>query len=179
MGQGESGHYRFFRDLFTGTPFGGPQIWTEGVARKGLVWQTAFPNRADAIADESARRLAWLSNLHYWAILCLLDLSYRDVDHRLRYTGIDHMTTSLWRLGKHLVERYNVGLPFDPMATRYALGRNSEMGRDILTCLVAEAEAYAHELDADALLPQDYDRMQFTLTRMSIDAVYAAKSRDV
>lgn len=167
QGQGETGHYRFFRDLFTGKLIGGPAKWTQGIAREGFTWRTAYPGRPDSIADEGARELAWLSNLHYWAILALLDLSYRDADHRFRYTGIDHMTTSLWHLGTHLAERYDTGLPFDAMATRYTLGRTSEFSRAILVRLVTETERFAQDLDAKGLLPHDYDRQQFAKTYAS------------
>jgi hypothetical protein len=177
QGQGETGHYRFFRDLFSGKLIGGVEKWTEGISRKGFTWRTAYPRRPDSIPDERARLLGWLSNLHYWCILSLLDLSYRDSDHRFRYTGIDHMTTSLWRLGTHLADRYGTGLPFDPMATRYALGRTSEFSRQILTRLVTETERFAQDLDRQGLLPDDYDRQQFANTYASLGIPPAPAAR--
>lgn len=177
QGQGETGHFRFFRDLFSGRLLGGLEHWSKGIAREGFTWRTAYPGRPDSITDERARRLAWLSNLHYWSILSLLDLSYRDLDHRFRYTGIDHMTTSLWRLGTHLAERYNTGLPFDAMATRYTLGRTSTFSRDILARLVTETEQFAQELDDQGLLPDDYDRQQFARTYASLGLPPAPPAR--
>ena len=176
MGQGEINHYRFFRDVFTGAAFNFEGNWKIGLARENFFWKSAYPGRKDSIKNEDARQLCWLSNLHYWVILCILDLAYREKDHRLKYTGIDHMTTSLWRLGTHLADIYHVGLPFDSMSTRYSLGKDPRMSREILKCLVYEAENFAHHLDAMNILPQDYSRTQF---RQTISSLEAAKHIDL
>ncbi len=87
------------------------------------------------------------------------------------------MTTSLYRLGRHLAGTYHVGLPFDAMSTRYSLGRDPAMTQAILVRLVRETESYAKSLDRDDLLPKDYDRSQFTpLTLQGLGVVPAAES---
>jgi hypothetical protein len=171
MGQGEINHYRFFRDLFNGKITTDTDIWKNGISREGFIWRTAYIGRNDSIENEDARQLSWLSNLHYWIILSIMDIAYRENSLRLRYTGIDHMTTSLWRLGTHLAEHYNVGLPFDSMATRYSHGKNDHFSREILKHLVREAEKIAHILDTKKLLPQNYSRTQFGLTLMSLSSL--------
>lgn len=169
MGQGEVSHYRFFRDLFTGATCGGTEAWENGLCRNGFKWRTAYPARENSIPNDAARRIAWLSNLHYWCILAVLDLAFRSNSHRLRYVSIDHMTTSLYRLGRHLSRQYGVGLPFDAMSSRYTLGRDVHMTAAILERLVKETEHQAQVLDSHNLLPGDYDRSQFTITLQSIN----------
>ncbi len=171
MGQGELAHYQFFRSIFTGEAFSNEGIWSQGICQQDFTWKTAYPGRTHTIRHDGARRLAWLSNLHYWVILCALDLAFRAGSHRLRYTAIDHMTTSLWRLGRHLARDYRVGLPFDAMSSRYTLGRDAAMTRAILTRLVEETERHARALDKDGLLPSDYDPSQFTLTMHGLQSL--------
>ena len=81
MFQGELTHYRFFRSVFTGEAFGQDEgIWEPGKRFPAHHFrpQTAYTARPHSIRDEKARRVAWLSNLHYWIILSLLDLAYRS-----------------------------------------------------------------------------------------------------
>ncbi len=78
--QGELSHYRFFRSVFTGEAFGSDErIWKPGprFPAHQFAAHTAYTARPHTIRDEKARRVAWLSNLHYWIILALLDLAYR------------------------------------------------------------------------------------------------------
>jgi hypothetical protein len=173
--QGEDTHYHFFRTLFTGEAFGSPDgtIWNAGNAdfpaydlKKG---QTAYSAKPNTIPDPNACRLAWLANLHYWVILCLLDVAYRSNTRKLAYKAIDNMTLGLWFLGRHLAERYQVGLPFDQMGPHYTLGRNDACSLKILGLLVRETLQKARELENDKLLPAGYTLQLFDVTLAGLD----------
>jgi hypothetical protein len=167
--QGEISHYRMFRGVFTGKAFGDEKIWENPPGSPGypvylFTPQSAYTLRPNTIPNEKARRIAWLSNLHYWIILTLLDGSYRGTDLRLLYKGIDNMTLALWQLGLWLAKKYKTGLPFDPFGPQYMLGRNAQTGIPIIELLVLEAKNYAADLARRKLLPPDYDLAVFDLT---------------
>ncbi len=164
--EGEVSHYRFFRSVFTGEAFGADRkIWgTKNPAYPSLplVSGTAFPQHRNTLRDPSARRVAWLANLHYWLLLTLLDARYRLVDLRLQYHATDAMTMGLWVLGLDLARTYGVAMPFDPMGSQYALGRNGWLAHRMITRLLTEAIVVADGLAADRLLPKGYDRKLLT-----------------
>ncbi len=164
--QGEITHYRFFRDVFTGKAFKDEHIWDDGPNSPTYRFEpkTAYTGRPNTIPNENARRLAWLANLHYWIILCLLDTSYSSKTRALAYKAMDNMTLGLWFLGNYLAEHYQVGTPFDSMGPNYTLGRNANFSRKILELLVKEAEHKAAELDREELLPKGYRMNLFALT---------------
>src|SRR4029079_6091663 len=133
--------------------------------------------RPHSIRDEKARRVAWLSNLHYWIILALLDLAYRAKGFtplpgaaRLgyQYPAIDNMTMALWVLGEDLSNRHGVGVPFDPLGPQYGLGRSHTHSADIAIRLIEEAQRRAEELDKDRLLPGAFNLNVYTLTRTGV-----------
>lgn len=174
MLQGEVGHYRLFRGLYTGEAFGaGPEIWREPrspaypvvLLRGG----TAYRGNRDTIPDPDARRLAWLSNLHYWIVLCLLDIAYRyadpydNIQRKYQYKAIDNMVAAFWPLGLALA-RQGWGVPFDALGTQYALGRDLETALDIVQLLIYEARAQAQALASEGLLPPDYRMDVFDAT---------------
>jgi hypothetical protein len=167
LGQGEIAHYRFFRRLFTGEAF------LPDSGHPGVVWAdpngSLYPSVAlergsgwahvkDRIRDETARRLAWLGDLHYWLILGLLDRSYRSMDRTGRYQGVAQMTQCLVAIGLELSERYHVGFPFDPLGPSYEFGADQSFALDSLIKLASEIDVVAGELAADDVLPATYDR---------------------
>jgi hypothetical protein len=165
--QGEITHYRFFRDVFTGKAFKADEhIWDDApdYPTYAFTHQTAYTGRPNTIPNEKARRVAWLADLHYWIILCLLDTAYSSKARALAYKAMDNMTLGLWFLGKHLGEDYQVGVPFDSMGPHYTLGRNATFSLQILRLLVREAERKAAELDEEGLLPKGYSMNLFRLT---------------
>lgn len=172
--QGELPHYQFFRRVFTGEAFGGDaRIWEPGPDYPVHSFRrlTAYTGCPDTIKDPAACRLAWLSDLHYWIILCLLDTAYRARARKFVYKAIDNMTLGLWHLGRHLAEKYETGLPFDPMGPRYCLGRDPTLSLHILRRLLNEAANKAGELDKDKLLPPGYDPKLFEITLAGIDVL--------
>lgn len=176
MFQGEESHYRFFRRVFTGEAFGSDQrIWAPGPHFPAYQFtrQTAFTARPHVIADEQARRVAWLSNLHYWIALALLDLAYRArgvnpvynaAQLDMQYKAIDNMTMALWPLGRHLAERFQVGVPFDALGPQYALGRDPLGSAALIERLVLEARRKATVLHDEGLLPHDFSMAIYDLT---------------
>lgn len=158
--EGESGHYRFFRDVFTGQAFGGDaSVWTEGsdaypsVTLRG---GTAYPSEPSTIPDTATRRLAWFADLHYWIVLTLLDARYRVHDRSLVYHGVDLMTRGLVHLGEAVAGRGHV-LPFDALGPGYALGRGQRGLRTFAAQLLEEARRQLDALDRAKLLPAAYD----------------------
>ena len=170
MLQGEVGHFRFFERMFTGEAFGSDaSIWdprNPDYPSKNLIRGTAYLNRADTFEDEAVRRLAWLGNLHYWIILSLFDTAYRYADasdviqRKLAYKAIGNMTQAFWVLGCELAER-GAGMPFDPLATQYGLGRDELSALEVIKLLVYEARDQAQRLESDGLLPDAYDKGVF------------------
>lgn len=157
--EGEVAHFQFFRDVFTGKAFGADEtIWKDpddpAYPAYPLTFKTAYPNHPDSIWPEPARRIAWLADLHYWIILCLLDARFRLPDLSLQYHCIDNMTRGLWSLGLFLAENYQVGLPFDQFGPDYGLGRSPVTTCLIVDRLVAEATGVAAGLEHEGLLPR-------------------------
>lgn len=170
--QGEITHYKFFRSVFTGEAFGGDaRVWEPGpdYPAYDLTWKTAYVGHRDGIADPDARRLAWLGDLHYWIILTLLDTAYRVPERKLQYKAIDNMTLGLWSIGRELVVRYQVGLPFDAMGPHYTLGRTNELSLQLVRRLVIEAAGKARALGAERLLPLGYDPKVFEMTLAGLE----------
>lgn len=174
MIQGEVGHYRLFRSLYTGEAFGaGPEIWHEPTSRSYpallLHGGSAYQGHRNTIGDQDARRLAWLSDLHYWIVLALLDIAYRyadpydNIQRKYQYKAIGNMTDAFWPLGLALA-RKGWGVPFDALGTQYTLGRDLETALDVVQLLIYEARAYAQALASDGLLPPDYRMDVFDAT---------------
>jgi hypothetical protein len=175
--QGEMSHYQFFRRVFTGEAFGGDRlIWEAGPdypSYSPFQRQTAYRGHPNTIKNSNVRRLAWLADLHYWTILCLLDTAYRARARKFCYKAIDGMTQGLWHLGHHLAEHYQTGLPFDPMGPYYFLGRSPQMSLQILRRLVIEAKCKADEIDKHKLLPRRYDPHLHAITLAGLEQLFS------
>jgi len=173
--QGEITHYKFFRGIYTGKAFKNTKVWRLDPTDPDypcltFTRQTAYTGRKNTIQNPDARRLAWLSNLHYWIILCLLDSGYRGAELKLRYKAIDNMTIGLWHLGRHLSQAFSIGLPFDQMGPQYRLGRTPEMDLRIIVLLIKEAQRKANDLKNANLLPDGYDLRLFDITLEGLPA---------
>jgi Ferritin-like len=176
--QGEIAHYRFFRSLFDGTAFGSDaSIWTEASEHYPAVkleWKSAFGSRDEiSIPNGPARQLAWLSNLVYWSLLCLLDVSYRTNNRKLIYVAIEQMASGLWSLGLDLAHTHGVGMPFDVMLVRYNVGRDEASTLAIIERLVLEARNVAEKPEVRAILPRKFDTQLFQRT---LDALRPRRS---
>lgn len=145
---GEDDHYQFFRSLFTGEALGAtPQVWTLDPGDDAYpaldigTDRSAFRSHPRAI-PQPQRATGWLANLHYWLVLCLLDLRLRTVDANgaLGTQARKQMTTALRPLGTHLATQ-GVGVPLDPLSMGYAPGHDTAGTVFIVRRLVAESAA--------------------------------------
>jgi hypothetical protein len=172
--QGEIDHFRFFRSLFEGDAFGADEsIWSQApqldvYPSTTLEWKSAFRGRDNSISPpgevHEAQGLAWLSNLIYWTLLCLLDVSYRTNNRKLIYVAIENMASGLWWLGLELAHGYGLGMPFDVMLVRYNLGRDERSTLEIIERLVREARHVAEQPEVSERLPRRFDRGLFQRT---------------
>ncbi len=186
MLQGEVAHYAFFNGMYDGSAFGGDaSIWKNPKAaayparplKRGTAWRQPVgrgPGTVPMIDDPVALRLAWLADLHYWIILMLLDAAYRSADvygtivRKYQYKAIGNMTNALWSLGLDLAER-GWGVPFDPLSTQIAWGRDEVTSLEVVRLMVLEARGVARGLDREGLLPQTYDLAVFEATLAGLD----------
>ncbi len=173
--QGETDHFEFFRDVFLGTHpalVGVPGVWdlaptdARFPARQLPLNPSAFVGHPDAIADPGLQRLAWLSDLEYWLLLTLLDLSYRFSNAGASARAKSHMTANLWPLALHLASR-GAAAPFDPLSMGYSPGSNLAGTVRVLRQLALEAKAVATAAAGD--LPSGYvrDNIDRTLTYLA------------
>ena len=160
--EGEVGHFEFFQSLYQGAhplleEVSG--VWNLPVsdARHPCyqvpVNPTAYRGRANSIADENLRALAWLGNLNYWVMLSLLDASYRRNSPLERAFSLAIMMGPLWSIARHLPAR-GAAVPFDPLSMGFKPGLDGESARRITRLMVEETRDYA--LSIERLLPADF-----------------------
>jgi hypothetical protein len=174
-GEGENAHFQFFKSLFLGTHpgYGGRlDVWSLSPDDPDYpsidlgTNPSAFVGHPNVITDDGQRRrIAWLSDLHYWLVLGLLDLGYRTRDATISAHAKQHMLFTLDPLGEHLAS-LGVGVPFDPLSMGYAAGRDVTGSVRILRHLALEAQALATELST--LLPVTY---AFDLSAQTVAAL--------
>ncbi|WP_448624577.1 ferritin-like domain-containing protein [Geodermatophilus sp. URMC 64] len=177
-GEGEQAHFRFFKSVFLGTHagFGGhADVWSLPPGDPAYpsvdlgTNPSAFEAHPNAIPEDgSRRRLAWLSDLHYWLVLGLLDLGYRTQDPTISAQAKQHMLLALHPLGEHLAT-LGVGVPFDPLSMGYAPGRDVAGSVRVLRRMALEAQAVAGELAG--VLPTGYATDQSGQTVAALDAI--------
>ncbi|WP_158046781.1 ferritin-like domain-containing protein [Skermanella pratensis] len=166
--EGEIDHYLFFRKLFTGrheglaaVAGGTANVWDlpgndpRYPAFDVAVDPTAFIGHPGQIMDETALRIAWLGNLEYWTVLCLLDNHYRDGGDWAVERARAHMVDAMLPIARNLGSR-GAALPFDALSMGYAPGTDGAMSRLAILRLVREAQAVARSLGPE--LPGDFPR---------------------
>lgn len=173
-GEGEVAHFSFFKDLFLGTHagFGGQaDVWSlprddpRYPALDLQVNPTPFINLPNTITDKKAAAIAWLSDLHYWITLVLLDIGYRYGSAPAMALAKNHMTGPLLKLGRHLATM-GCGTPFDPLGVGYNLGLERESAKRMLDRLLAETDAETQALRDE--LPADFPFAQTPLTSSTL-----------
>lgn len=152
--EGEKDHFDYFKKVFTATHKGfdnNSKVWQLDPSHPDypsiqfLPRQTAYKEKYNHIQSEDIRKIAWLSNLHYWIILELLDLNYRTQSMKPKYKAIGNMTEALFKLGEALAEK-KIGVPFDQSNIRPNAGKTAEFCVEILVEMIREAEAHAKEI---------------------------------
>lgn len=161
-GQGEADHFELFKDLFLGVHegFEGHDVWSLSPDHPDYpslavpVDPVAYEGDPRQIADPAVRRVAWLADLQYWAVLLLLDLGYRRPEGgRYLQLAIRHMTGPLSALGAHL-PTVGAGLPFDPPGTGASPGIDPAATAAVLQHLLRESQH--HTSAVHDLLPAGY-----------------------
>lgn len=173
--EGEDAHFAFFKEVYLGTHAafeGQADVWKLDLSDPNYpalafpVNPTAFTGRPGSIGDERTAAVAWLSDLHYWAILVLLDFGYRYASPKALFHAKNHMTGPLLALGRQLATLRS-GTPFDSLSMGYNLGRTREDSVRLLGHLLAEAEAETEKLRSDLPASYPFAQVQQTLAEIT------------
>jgi hypothetical protein len=161
--EGEDQHFHFFRSVFEATH--------PGFENRVGVWDlpptdpaypslplptnpTAYVGHEGEIGDPTVLGLSWLGDLHYWTMLFLLDLHFREPKQD---TFLDlarmQMLGPVLSLARHL-PTLGGALPFDVLNVGSAPGRDADQSCRFAMEMLREAEIVATALK-DAL-PPDY-----------------------
>jgi rubrerythrin len=161
--QGEEGHFRFFRSVFEGKhpAFGGADVWKDPQAdiypsQPFSRNPSVFDGGPRTIQDPLARQIAWLADLHYWAVLGLLYLGHSAQDMSLIGQAISHMVGCVYPLGK-LLATHGAGMPFDPIALNGGSGSDRDSSRSWLRRMLKELQKRESELGE--VLPVEYSSL--------------------
>jgi hypothetical protein len=106
---------------------------------------TAYLGKDNIIRDPMVRKIGWLSNLHYWIIIALLDVNYRNTTMVPKYKAISNMTEALYTCGLILATK-GIGIPFDPPNLDPNYGKETLYSLEIIKLMVLEAQNQAYEL---------------------------------
>lgn len=166
MEEGEHDHFLFFRQVYEGrhpafAKSGVENVWDVDPGHEAYPAHplptnpTAYVGHPDQIALEHAHGIAWLSNLHYWLLLCCLDFGYRYSDQNVGALTMPQMMSALLPLATEL-PKHGAGVPFDTLSMGYAVGAGKEQSRTIILALAEEARAFARTIEAQ--LPARYDQ---------------------
>lgn len=162
MVQGEVDHFNFFKSLYLGkhTSFDKHRdIWSlpqdhEDYPSYDLIRNpSAYRGHPNQIQGEDALALAWLSNLHYWFALTVLDYFYRYDKQAAQGIALACMTGPIRSIGQGLA-KYQTGLPFDRLSMGYRPGVNQTAHLQFAASLIQEAGHVADNIEAN--LPGDY-----------------------
>jgi hypothetical protein len=176
MIEGEQNHFRFFSNLFLGrhpafegkgNPWKLPEDHPDHPSFDVQPNPSAYFGHDNQIKSPEARALAWLSDLHYWMVLIMLDLHYRDESEGLNAMAQTHMVGPLQALGTRLAE-YGTGLPFDRLSVGYSPAPDRAGNLDFLARLSWEADTFAHKMKSD--LPPGYPLELHEATMALIEA---------
>ena len=176
--EGEEDHFTFFKSLFMGshTGFEGrsgvwdlPLAHPDYPARPVPTNPSAYVGHHNQIEDTELLALAWLSNLHYWSVLLLLDLGYKGADDGYVELAKVHMTGPLWSLMLILPSK-GCGVPFDHLSMGYSPGHDEWQNVRFLERLLGEADQLETLLSDQ--LPEDFPR---SIAQHSLDELAARR----
>lgn len=166
--EGEVGHYKFFRSLFTGThpaftKARTPDVWSLKPDHPDYpsfnlpVNPSAFIGHPNQIPDRHARQVAWLGNLHYWTILLLTNLSCHQPEKGNRYEGLARlvMIGPFKSIATHL-PTMGTGMPYEPFEPGYSPGNSEAVNVRITHAVLQESLSLARQLAQQKVLPPDY-----------------------
>jgi hypothetical protein len=161
--EGEEQHFLFFREVFEGSHAGfGKQtgVWHLPPTHDAYpslplpVNPTAYVGHDGEIGDRTLLALSWLGDLHYWTMLFLLDLHFREPK---REAFIDlarlQMLGPVLSLARHL-PTLGGAMPFDVLNIGSAPGSDAYQSCRFAMEMLGEAQLVAAAV-GDAL-PPDY-----------------------
>ena len=161
--EGEEEHFGFFRSVFEGTHAGfGEQkaVWDLPPTHPAYpslalpINPTAFVGHDGEIGDPTLLALSWLGDLHYWTMLFLLDLHFRQPN---REVFLDlarlQMLGPVLSLARHL-PTLGGAMPFDVLNVGSAPGSDANHSCRFAMEMLREAQLVATAI-GDAL-PPDY-----------------------
>ena len=162
MDEGEIDHYHFFKSIYTGEHVAfekAPDWWNYPIKHDHFPAydngknHTAYQGHANQISDPLSRKLAWLSNLHYWSVLVMLDYYYRTNHASLKNIAVMHMMLPLRSLGSELAKR-GVGIPFDRLSLGYCPSHSLSENLSFVIQLQRESQQLREEIGDK--MPEDY-----------------------
>jgi hypothetical protein len=161
--EGEEQHFLFFREVFEGSHAGfGKQkgVWSLPPAHHAYpslplpVNPTAYVGHDGEIGDRTLLALSWLGDLHYWTMLFLLDLHFREPN---RETFVDlarlQMLGPVMSLARHL-PTLGGAMPFDVLNIGSAPGSDAYHSCRFAMEMLLEAQLVAKAVGN--ALPPDY-----------------------
>jgi hypothetical protein len=160
--EGENEHFRFFRSVLEGEHpgFGGrSHVWDLPPAHPDYpaycvpTDPSAFIAHENGVMNPTLAGLGWLGNLHYWAVLVLLDAHFRHGDERYLQLAREQMLGPVWSLARYL-PTIGGGMPFDHLNVGYSPALDARHTCGFVEELLGEADAVAKALAAK--LPADY-----------------------
>jgi hypothetical protein len=157
-GQGEHDHFLFFRSLFEAThpALGNKNVWSDPASdifpSLPLKKNPTALDGADWSADPVGLGLSRLSNLHYWCVLVLINLSYVAKDPRLMGRAIAHMRGALYPVAQFLAAKGR-GVPFDSIGLNFGTGSPAQTIFQWVIYLIGELQSIERGLPNDLPLP--------------------------
>ena len=82
-----------------------------------------FAGQEKEIKNPDDRAVGWLSDLHYWIILSLLDINYRVADFKPKYKAVGNMIRGFIQCLGIFLSKKNIGIPFDPLVHHLILAK--------------------------------------------------------
>jgi len=161
--EGEEQHFFFFRDVFEGTHAGfGKQkaVWSLAQTHPAYpslpipVNPTAFVGHDGEIRDPTLLALSWLGDLHYWTMLFLLDLHFREPKREI-FVDLARlqMLGPVLSLARHL-PTLGGAMPFDVLNIGSAPGSDANHSCHFAMEMLREAQLVATAIGN--ALPPDY-----------------------
>lgn len=176
MVEGEREHFAFFRQLFLAehealagpqNPWDLPQDHPDYPSFDIPSNMSAYLGHDNQIKSLDARGLAWLSNLHYWIVLMLLDYYYSNGGEPMNAMAQAHMVGPMQSLA-HQLATLGYGLPFDVLSLGYAPGPDPAGNLQFIIRMADEADTLAKKIEST--LPVGYPSQINAATRELVRA---------
>jgi Ferritin-like len=151
--EGEGGHFNFFRSVFEAHPEG--ILGRTEAARAAPRKAATLVGHRNEIGTSALPALSRLGDLHYWSVLLLLDLHFREDGEKERYLELARMQMlgPVWSLARHL-PKLGGGMPFHPLSLGYTPRADTTSNCLLAAEMLREAHVMAEKIGR--ALPVDY-----------------------